>query len=58
MLDCYLDERGYFIIDLDRDEKKISVTLMNNKNEPVKDFKDDNVHKLTDLCQPLFFFGE
>ena len=52
MLDCNMDARGYFIIDLDREEKKISVTLMNDKNEPVIHFKDDNVIKLRDLCQP------
>ena len=52
MLDCNLDERGYFIIDLDKEEKKISVTLMNNKNEVVKHFKEDNVQALRDLCQP------
>ena len=52
MLDCNLDERGYFIIDLDRDEKKLSVTLMNSKNEPVTHFKEDDVHKLRDLCLP------
>ena len=52
MLDCNMDPRGYFIIDLDREEKKISVTLMNDKNEPEMHFKDDNVQKLRDLCQP------
>ena len=52
MLDCNLDERGYFIIDLDRDEKKISVSLMNSNNELVKSFKEDDVHKLRDLCLP------
>ena len=52
MLDCNLDPRGYFIIDLDKEEKKISVTLMNNNNEVVKSFKDDNITILRDLCQP------
>jgi thymidylate synthase len=52
MLDCNLDARGYFIIDLDREEKKISVTLMNNNNEVVKHFKEDDAIKLRDLCQP------
>ena len=52
MLDCSLDERGYFIINLDREEKKIIVTLMNNLNHPVKTFKENNVRKLCDLCQP------
>jgi len=52
MLDCNLDERGYFVIDLIREEKKISVTLMNNKNEPVMHFKENDIHKLRDLCQP------
>ena len=52
MLDCSLDDRGYFIINLDREEKKIIVTLMNNLNHPVKTFKENNVRKLCDLCQP------
>ena len=52
MLDCNLDDRGYFIINLDREEKQIVVTLMNNSNQPVKTFKDNNVKKLLDLCQP------
>lgn len=52
MLDCSLDERGYFIIDLDREEKKISVTLMDKNNKVIKHFKEDDVHKLRDLCQP------
>jgi len=52
MLDCNMDERGYFIIDLIREEKKISVTLMNSKNEPVIHFKENDTHKLRDLCQP------
>ena len=52
MMDCNMDPRGYFIIDLDKEEKKISVTLMNDRNEPIKHFKEDNTHKLRDLCQP------
>ena len=52
MLDCNLDERGYFIINLDREEKKIVITLMNNLNHPVKTFKDSKVNTLLDLCQP------
>ena len=47
-----LVKRGYFVIDLIREEKKISVTLMNNKNEPVMHFKENDIHKLRDLCQP------
>ena len=52
MLDCNLDDRGYFIINLDREEKQIIVTLMNSSNQPVKTFKENNVKKLLDLCQP------
>ena len=37
---------------IDREEKKISVTLMNKNNEVIKHFKEDDVHKLRDLCQP------
>ena len=52
MLDCNMDNRGYFIINLDREEKKIIATLMNNLNHPVKTFKESKVHELLDLCQP------
>ena len=52
MLDCNLDDRGYFIINLDREEKQIIVTLMNNSNQPVKTFKDNKVKPLLDSCQP------
>ena len=52
MLDCNLDSRGYFIINLDKEEKQIVVTLMNNLDHPVKTFKGNNVHKLRDMCQP------
>ena len=52
MLDCNMDDRGYFIINLDREEKKIIVTLMNNLNHPVKTFKESKVAVLLDMCQP------
>lgn len=50
-LNCNLDYRGYFVITLLRNERKLQLALMNSNNQVVEQWISDDVRELCDACQ-------
>ena len=51
-LDCNMDPRGYFLIDINN-APIIHVVLKSSTDEIIKEFKSQSVHALMDSIQPF-----
>ena len=51
-LDCNLDPRGYFVININKDDNNINVKYFDRNNNYLMEFEDNKVHNLLTDVQP------